>query len=111
MREYTKKCVERKFPYCDYQFVPQTPWNYGYSDDDFAVNLNGIGDIPFSQENPPVTIKANMQKINWGLKFPYRSVARKTPKSRIPVSAAEKIDLCPYGCAKLRMTEMPKLKN
>lgn len=111
MREYTKKGVERKFPYCDYQFVPQTPWNYGYSDDDFAVKFNGIGDIPFSQENPPVTIKANMQKINWGLKFPYRSVARKTPKSRIPVSAAEKIDLCPYGCAKLRMTEMPKLKN
>ena len=110
-REYTKKGVERKFPYCDYQFVPQTPWNYGYSDDDFAVNFNGIGDIPFSQENPPVTIKANMQKINWGLKFPYRSVARKTPKSRTPVSAAEKIDLCPYGCAKLRMTEMPKLKN
>ena len=111
MREYTKKGVERKFPYCDYQFVPQTPWNYGYSDDDFAVKFNGIGDIPFSQENPPVTIKANMQKINWGLKFPYRSVARKTPKSRTPVSAAEKIDLCPYGCAKLRMTEMPKLKN
>ena len=111
MREYTKKGVERKFPYCDYQFVPKTPWNYGYSDDDFAVKFNGIGDIPFSQENPPVTIKANMQKINWGLKFPYRSVARKTPKSRIPVSAAEKIDLCPYGCAKLRMTEMPKLKN
>lgn len=111
MREYTKKGVERKFPYCDYQFVPKTPWNYGYSDDDFAVKFNGIGDIPFSQENPPVTIKANMQKINWGLKFPYRSVARKTPKSRTPVSAAEKIDLCPYGCAKLRMTEMPKLKN
>ena len=111
MREYTKKGVERKFPYCDYQFVPQTPWNYGYSDDDFAVKFNGIGDIPFSQENPPVTIKANMQKINWGLKFPYRSVARKIPKSRTPVSAAEKIDLCPYGCAKLRMTEMPKLKN
>ena len=111
MREYTKKGVERKFPYCDYQFVPQTPWNYGYSDDDFAVEFNGIGDIPFSQENPPVTIKANMQKINWGLKFPYRSVARKTPKSRTPVSATEKIDLCPYGCAKLRMTEMPKLKN
>lgn len=111
MREYTKKGVERKFPYCDYQFVPQTPWNYGYSDDDFAVKFNGIGDIPFSQENPPVTIKANMQKINWGLKFPYRSVARKIPKSRTPVSAAEKIDLCPYGCAKLRMTEMPKHKN
>ena len=107
MREYTKKGVERKFPYCDYQFIPQTPWNYGFADNDFSVKFNGIGDIPFSQENPPITIKANMQQINWGLKFPYRSVARKTPKSRKPISEIQKIELCPYGCARLRMTEMP----
>ncbi len=25
MREYVKKGVERKFPYCDYQFIPKTP--------------------------------------------------------------------------------------
>ena len=109
MREYVKKGVERKFPYCDYEFIPKTPWNYGYSDDNFSVNFNGTGDTPFSQEKPPVTIRANMQQINWGLKFPYRSVARKTPKSRNPISTVEKIDLCPYGSAKLRMTEMPVL--
>ncbi len=109
MREYTKKGVERKFPYCDYQFIPKTPWNYGYADDEFSIKFNGIGDIPFSQDNPPITIKANMQQINWGFKFPYRSVARKTPKSRTPISDVQKIKLCPYGCAKLRMTEMPKI--
>ena len=109
MREYTKKGVQRKFPYCDYEFIPKTPWNYGYADDEFSINFNGIGDIPFSQDNPPVTIKANMQQINWGLKFPYRSVARKTPKSRTPISNVQEIELCPYGCAKLRMTEMPKI--
>ena len=109
MREYTKKGVQRKFPYCDYEFIPKTPWNYGYADDEFSINFNGIGDIPFSQDNPPVTIKANMQQINWGLKFPYRSVARKTPKSRTPISNVQEFELCPYGCAKLRMTEMPKI--
>ena len=72
--------------------------------------FNGIGDVPFSQENPPVTIKANMQQIKWGLKFPYRSIARKTPKSRKPNSNVQEIELCPYGCARLRMTEMPILK-
>ena len=111
MREYTKKGVERKFPYCDYQFIPQTPWNYGYADAYFEVKFNGVGNIPFSQENPPITIKANMQPINWGLKFPYRSIARKTPKSRNPISDVQKIELCPYGCARLRMTEMPILKK
>ena len=111
MREYTKKGVERKFPYCDYQFIPQTPWNYGYADANFEVKFNGVGNIPFSQENPPITIKANMQPINWGLKFPYRSIARKTPKSRNTISDVQKIELCPYGCARLRMTEMPILKK
>ncbi|MBQ2848572.1 MAG: glycoside hydrolase family 127 protein [Clostridia bacterium] len=109
MREYTKKGVERKYPYCDYQFIPKTPWNYGYSDDDFEIKFNAVGDIPFSQDNPPVTVKAKMQQINWGLKFPYRSVCRKTPKSRVPISEIQKIELCPYGCARLRMTEMPLL--
>lgn len=110
MREYTKKGVERKSPYCDYEFIPKTPWNYGFADTDFEVVFNGISDIPFSQENPPVSIKANMQQINWGLKFPYRSIARKTPKSTEPISKVQEIELCPYGCARLRMTEMPILK-
>ncbi len=111
MREYTKKGVERKFPYCDYQIVPKTPWNYGFSDSDFEIIHNNISDIPFSQNNPPLVIKANMRQIDWRLKFPYRSIARKTPSSVTPVSSNQQIELSPYGCARLRMTEMPLLDN
>ncbi len=111
MHEYTRKGVERKYPYCDYQFVPKTPWNYGYAGDDFEISYHPSGKVPFSQENPPVTIKAKMQQIEWGLKFPYRSIARKTPKSRAPISDVQEIELCPYGCARLRMTEMPVLEK
>ncbi len=109
--ERTRKGTERKYPYCDYHFIPETPWNYGYSDERLEINYNEVGNIPFSGDNPPVTIKANMQQIDWGLKFPYRTVCRKTPKSREPISEVEKIELHPYGCSKLRMTEMPKLKK
>jgi hypothetical protein len=109
MREYTKRGIERKYPYCDYQFIPKTPWNYGFSSNSFEVGWHGSGDIPFSQSHPPVTVKAKMQQIEWGLKFPYRTIARKTPKSRAPISEIQEIELCPYGCAKLRMTEMPLL--
>lgn len=111
MREYVRRGVERKFPYCDYQFVPKSPWNYGYADTDFEIKFNSVSDTPFSQENPPLTIKANMQQIDWGLKFPYKSICRKTPKSTTPVSDVQKIELCPYGCARLRMTEMPILNK
>ena len=109
MKEYTKKGVERKFPYCDYEFIPETPWNYGFADTEFEVKYNGVGDVPFSQKNPPVTIKTKMQKINWGLKFPFKSVCASVPKSRKPISLPEEIELCPYGCARLRMTEMSVL--
>lgn len=111
MIERIKKGSERKFPYCDYQFIPKTPWNYGYADADFEIKFNSVGDIPFSQEKPPVTIKAKMQQIEWGLKFPYKSICRKTPKSRKPISDIQEIELCPYGCARLRMTEMPILNK
>ena len=109
MREYVRKGVERKFPYCYYQFIPKTPWNYGYADDSFEINYHSSGNVPFSQDNPPITIKAKMQQINWGLKFPYKSVCRKTPKSREALSEVREISLCPYGCTRLRMTEMPVL--
>ena len=69
--EYTKKGVERKFPYCDYQFVPKSPWNYGYADADFEISYNEIGDIPFSQTNPPLTIKANFLGAH-GIPMEYR---------------------------------------
>ncbi len=107
--EYTKRGVERKYPYCDYQLVPKSDWNYAFADTDFTVSYADISDHPFSQSHPPVTVRAEMQKIDWGLKFPFRTVCRKTPKSQTPVSPAEEIALIPYGCAKLRMTEMPKI--
>jgi len=109
MREYTRRGVERKFPYCDYQLIPKTPWNYAFAADRFAVTCHGPGEVPFSQAHPPVTIKADMQQIAWGLKVPYRSIARKTPKSSVPITDVQNIELCPYGCARLRMTEMPFL--
>ncbi len=108
-REYVRRGVERKYPYCDYQLIPLSPWNYAFTGADFEVSRNEVGEIPFSQARLPVTIRADLRRIDWGLKFPYRSVCRKTPKSTAPISPAEPVTLIPYGCAKLRMTEMPVL--
>ena len=109
MHEYTRFGVERKFPYCDYQFIPQTDFNYAFAGTEFEVKYNEIGQYPFSQKEPPVTIKAKMQQIDWGLKFPYKTVCRKTPKSTTPISEVTEIKLQPYGCSRLRMTAMPVL--
>ena len=110
MHEYTQNGVERKFPYCDYELVPKSDWNYGFADVTLRPMCNTVGAIPFSQNEPPVVLKAKLQKIEWGLEDGYETVCAKVPQSTAPVSAVEELNLIPYGCAKLRMTLLPFVK-
>ncbi|MBR5314845.1 MAG: glycoside hydrolase family 127 protein, partial [Clostridia bacterium] len=107
MLEYERDGVERKFPYCDYELIPVSDWNYAYCSDDFELCRNAMSDVPFSSKNPSVTVKAYVKKINWGYEDGYDTVCAKIPESREPVGEKEEIILYPYGCAKLRMTELP----
>ena len=107
MCEYEKDGVERKFPYCDYELIPKSDWNYGFADTALKAESKTSGDISFSQSNPPITITAKMQKIDWGLEDGYESVCARIPQSLTPVSKVEELSLIPYGCAKLRMTLLP----
>ena len=109
MLEFERNGVERKFPYCDYEYLPTSPWNYAYSSPFFKLEKREISSVPFSSENPPVILKAEVKRIAWGLEDGYTSVCAKVPQSRIPSSEAETVELYPYGCAKLRMTELPLL--
>jgi hypothetical protein len=107
MIEYERDGVERKFPYCDYEYLPTSDWSYAYSSPFFTAEKREISNIPFSSENPPVVLKAKVKSIAWGLEDGYESLCAKTPDSRIPLGEEKEIELYPYGCAKLRMTELP----
>lgn len=107
MLEYERDGVERKYPYCDYEYIPQSDWSYGYCDSTLTFEHKGLSETPFSSEKPPVVLKASVKKIGWGFEDGYDTVCAKVPESRIALSEAEQIDLYPYGCAKLRMTELP----
>ena len=109
MLEYEKDGVERKFPYCDYAFTPVSDWNYAYCGDDFVRVNKDVDTIPFFSEKPPVVVKAKVRKVDWGLEEGYLDVCAKVPRSLEPISGEEEIELYPYGCAKLRMTELPKI--
>lgn len=108
--EYTKDGVERKFPYCDYAISPKSEWNFAFTSNDMKVNNGMLTDIPFSSNMPPITLEAEMCHINWGYAEGYDNVCAKKPLSRKPLDKPFKIKLYPYGCAKLRMTEMPIIK-
>lgn len=107
MHEYVKNNVERKFPYCDYELVPKSDWNYAFVGEELTAEEKAVGEIPFSFENPPVVINAKMQKIAWGFEDGFDTVCAKVPSSMESVDEPEDVCLVPYGCAKLRMTLMP----
>ncbi len=111
MKEYERDGVERKFPYCDYEYYPDTDWNYGFADTALTVEYRGVSDTPFSSVNPPVVIKANVKKIDWGYADGYDTVCAKIPEHTEGIGEAEEKELYPYGCAKLRMTELPFVKE
>lgn len=111
MLEYERDGVDRKYPYCDYELIPTSDWSYGFSSNELIPQYHGITSAPFSETKPPVTIKAKMRHIDWGLEEGYEYICAKVPESTEPVSEEEEITLYPYGCAKLRMTEMPFIKQ
>ena len=110
MFEYEQDGVARKFPYCDYELIPVSDWNYAFRDAALEVRTNSVSQIPFAEAAPPVVIRAKVCRIDWGLEDGYETVCAKIPGSLTPISGDQEIDLYPYGCAKLRMTEMPIVK-
>lgn len=102
--EYVSNGVERKFPYCDYEVIPTSDWNFGFSGNDFTYQQNKFGLYIFSNDPAPVQITAKLTPIDWREEH---SVCTAEPESRKPIGVPRLIKMIPYGCAKLRMTEMP----
>lgn len=105
--EYEQDGVERRFPYCDYELLPQSEWRYGFDGGPLTVCLQEGDEIPFSSICPSVTLKAGLCPVEWEFADGYDSVCAKMPVSASAAGRAEEMQLYPYGCAKLRMTEMP----
>lgn len=97
----------RKYPYCDYELHPKSAWNYAFADSNFKVVESDGDSFPFSSVHPRLKLAVKMQKIDWDYDDGFLTVCRRTPKSRKAISPPETKTLYPYGCAKLRMTEMP----
>ncbi len=104
-REYCKDGVERKFPYCDYEIFPESPWNYGFAGSCFEAEEHPMGKTPFSGKEPPVTVACSLAQVDWP--FQWGVCAVEPGKTSISVSETRK--LVPYGCTTLRMTELPVL--
>jgi hypothetical protein len=105
----------REPPHADYEVRPTTPWNYAIDaseatlDRDLAFVEGPVGACPFSPEGAPVSAKARGRRLpGW-----VENADGSTTLPASPVSIAgpeEELQLLPYGCCRLRVTELPTLK-
>jgi uncharacterized protein len=110
------KSYHETLPVCDWEIKPTTAWNYGLRLDPqdlgkaLEVATRPIGKEPFAQSTAPVVLKAKGRLLpNWQLK---NNSADDPPAS--PVVSDQPLtdlELIPYGCTRLRVTEFPVLKD
>jgi hypothetical protein len=95
-------------PCPDWEVHPTTPWNYGLiAGAGFEVETRDVGFQPFDQPNAPVRVKTLGKRVpDWRLVAGSAGPVAEAPSSSEP---AEEISLMPYGCARLRVTEMPRV--
>ena len=103
--------VVRKFPDCDYELYPKSDWAFGFDSDKLKFGFTKTGAIPFSEKDAPAYITVKLAPVEWGFLRGYTTIADRWPTHRKALGEAKEFRLIPYGCTKLRMTELPKIKK
>jgi uncharacterized protein len=99
-------------PFADWEVYPTTPWNYALvldpsrPENTLQLHRSTVGALPFSSASSPLQLRAKARLVpDWtmdGLS------AGPTPPSPVrPSTPIEDVTLIPYGCARLRVTELP----
>lgn len=113
----------------DWEIIPQSPWNYGlmtnktdltrgikvaeneptiypFADKGDMIWISDSGKyVPWEKDAPVVITTRGMKIPEWTLKDNSADIPPLSPVK--PEATNEVIELVPYGCAKLRITEFP----
>ena len=111
----------RELPHGDWEVRPTTPWNYG-----IVVSQNApagltftdkpIGDVPFSPEGAGVVAQVRARRVpSWGLTRGWASEISSSDaqwadaSKTVSTEPVETVQLIPYGCTNIRVTEFPRV--
>ena len=106
------RAIGRSPPFQDWEIHPTTAWNYAVAIDtedpgaSFTRERQPIGRMPFSGEAPPIVLHGQGRLMpEWKMEG---NSAGPVPTGATPNDMPlEPIELIPYGCARLRVTELP----
>ncbi|HEY8747807.1 MAG TPA: beta-L-arabinofuranosidase domain-containing protein [Tepidisphaeraceae bacterium] len=101
------------FPRADYEVHPKTDWDYAIAIDkadvskSIVIEKHAMGDAPFAFGDAPITAKVKGRKVKgWGIE---KNAAAAPPRGPEMEGGEVELTLVPYGCTRLRVTEMPSI--
>ena len=99
----------------EWEITPRGSWNFGLWLDgpggvtSWAVRRRPVGEIPFALADAPVVVHGQAAMVaSWTME---QGSSGPVPEGPIDtIAPINDIDLVPYGCARLRVTELPVVR-